>query len=269
MSMTEKLKVACFGDNCVDYYDETGDAFFGGNPLNVAVYLRRLDCGASYLGAVGSDRYGRELLEAVSVKGVDVSHTQIMEGATAMSHVSVRDGDRVFGDYDEGVMERFALREEDFAFIAQHDAAVTGLWGHCENDLARIRRMGIPVVFDSSDKPDHPASAAARENTDIFFFSDDKSDDEALIKKLKTLTENGPRIAVATRGIKGSLAWDGRKAVRQEIIPCEVRDTMGAGDSFIAGFLYAYLKKNRLQECMRAGALSSARTLQYSGAWTV
>ena len=36
------LKIACVGDNCVDYYDDTLESFPGGNPVNVAVYVRRL-----------------------------------------------------------------------------------------------------------------------------------------------------------------------------------------------------------------------------------
>ena len=35
--MEKKIKVAAVGDNCVDAYDQTGEAFPGGNPVNVAV----------------------------------------------------------------------------------------------------------------------------------------------------------------------------------------------------------------------------------------
>ena len=52
------MKIACVGDNCVDYYDNTGEAFPGGNPVNVAVYVRRMGGQSAYLGAVGSDEYG-------------------------------------------------------------------------------------------------------------------------------------------------------------------------------------------------------------------
>ena len=44
-------------------------------------------------------------------------------------------------------------------------------------------------------------------------------------------------------------------------------DTMGAGDSFIAGFLYGVLEGKTIPEAMRAGAENSAVTLGYSGAW--
>ena len=34
------MKIACVGDNCIDFYDETGMACPGGNPVNVAVYAQ-------------------------------------------------------------------------------------------------------------------------------------------------------------------------------------------------------------------------------------
>ena len=49
------IKIACVGDNCVDFYDNTNEAFPGGNPVNVAVYVRRLGGESAYLGAVGTD----------------------------------------------------------------------------------------------------------------------------------------------------------------------------------------------------------------------
>lgn len=35
-------RIACIGDNCIDYYDDSGVAYPGGNPVNVAVYTLRL-----------------------------------------------------------------------------------------------------------------------------------------------------------------------------------------------------------------------------------
>ena len=42
---------------------------------------------------------------------------------------------------------------------------------------------------------------------------------------------------------------------------------MGAGDSFIAGFIKGVLEGKGLDDCMQLGAQSSAVTLGYSGAW--
>ena len=42
---------------------------------------------------------------------------------------------------------------------------------------------------------------------------------------------------------------------------------MGAGDSFIAGFLYAICEGKGIQEAMADGAANSSVTIAYSGAW--
>ena len=97
-------RIGCVGDNCVDHYRQTGEDHFGGNPVNVAVYTRRLGGGISYVGAVGTDGRGAALLDALRGRGVDVSHVHVDEGSTAVTYVEHINGDRVFGDYDEGDM---------------------------------------------------------------------------------------------------------------------------------------------------------------------
>ena len=109
--MNENCKLAAVGDNCIDFYDQTGDAYPGGNPVNVAVYTVRLGGTASYTGVVGEDDYGALMRRAIAGKGVDVSHLRTEPGTTALSHVSIVDGDRVFGDYEEGVMASFRLTD--------------------------------------------------------------------------------------------------------------------------------------------------------------
>ena len=74
-------KIACVGDNCIDYYDATGEAFPGGNPVNVAVYIRRMGGVSSYTGAVGNDRFGTVLLDAlrtgkIAGAGLDTFETE-------------------------------------------------------------------------------------------------------------------------------------------------------------------------------------------------
>ena len=91
------MRIACVGDNCIDYYDESGLAFPGGNPLNVAVYLRRFGVNSAYLGAVGTDSFGDLLLRRLAEKGVDISHVQRLSGASALCHIRLVNGDRVLG----------------------------------------------------------------------------------------------------------------------------------------------------------------------------
>lgn len=260
------MKIACVGDNCIDYYEKTGEVYPGGNPVNVAVYTQRLGGKASYIGAVGTDDNGRLLTGALEARGVDTSHVHIKPGSTALTYVSINNGERVLGDYVEGVMADFKLTDEDIAFICAHDIAVSGLWGKAEGDLGKIHAH-IPVAFDCAQRPEDEVAQIALPHTDIAFFSDDSSSIEALKLRIKRIFALGPSIVVATRGANGSLAYDGNSFYNFGIINCAVVDTMGAGDSYIAGFINAWLNKKPIRNCMEAGANSSAVTLGYKGAW--
>jgi len=262
----KQYKLAAVGDNCMDVYDRTGEAYPGGNPVNVAVYTVRLGGAASYTGVVGTDAYGARMREAIAGKGVDVSHLRSQPGATAISHVELVNGDRVFGDYEEGVMADFRMTEEDLDFLAGHDLVVTGLWGHTAPDLPKLKARGVPVAFDFSDKPADAAVELALPYVDYAFFSHDGTLEEVRAF-LRAAHEKGPRLAVATRGEQGSVAFDGSRFYEYGIVPCSVVDTMGAGDSFIAGFLYGLLRGGSIPDCMAQGAACSSVTLQYSGAW--
>ena len=105
----KKIRIAAAGDNCMDVYDKENKAFPGGNPVNVAVYVARLGGASAYIGPVGTDVYGKQMMDAIQGKGVDVSRMKILEGTTAVTHVEIVDGDRVLGDYEEGVMADFKL----------------------------------------------------------------------------------------------------------------------------------------------------------------
>ena len=267
LKMEKKIKIAAVGDNCVDAYDQTGGAFPGGNPVNVAVYAVRLGGEASYTGVVGDDAYGKLMKESIAKKGVDISHLKVMPGSTAVTHVEIIDGERILGDYEEGVMADFKLSEEDIEFLGSHDLVVSGIWGMIENDLEKIKACGTRIAFDFATKYESPVIDIAIPFVDYAFFAYDGEDEEWMRNFMEEMQEKGAKTVIVTRGTKGSIAYDGTSYTEFVIIPCDVVDTMGAGDSFIAGFLYGILQGKSLQESMEQGAKNSSVTLGYSGAW--
>jgi len=260
-------RIACIGDNCVDFYDETGERYPGGNPVNVSVYFRRLGTPSSYIGAVGNDENGKMIIDSLAGKSVDVSHVKVLEGITAVTHVQRISGERVFGDSDPGVAALLELTEEDLDFIGTHDLAVTGLWGYTEPFLPILKKRGIPIAYDASNYPDLPQGKEGIRHADYVFFSDDEADEEQLRQKMRSIAAAGPSVVVAMRGSRGSLALERERYEASGIVNCEVVDTMGAGDSYIAGFLNAHLDGADLTECMRKGAENAAITIGYKGAW--
>lgn len=264
------MKLAAVGSNCVDYYSnlENGKGYPGGGPVNMAVYTIRLGGKASYIGPVGDDRYGKIMVDAITDKGLDVSHLHVKPGKTAVTQVELIDGERVFGDYDEGVLADYTLSEEDMDFIAEHDAVVCDLWGKVEGQFRDLKARGVITAFDCATRPEDPASQTAMPYTDYLFFSSDDGDTPALREQMHTYQAKGPKMVIAMLGERGSLCFDGKAFYEYGIVPCDALvDSMGAGDSYIAGFLCGIVDGLTIEEEMHKGAANATETLKYFGAW--
>ena len=100
-----------------------------------------------------------------------------------------------------------------------------------------------------------------------FAFASAPQEDEALRLKMKAIVARGAGVVIVTLGENGSIAWDGAQFWRQAPEPVTVIDTMGAGDSFIAGFLCGWSAGMTLPQAMAQGTACAAKTIQYHGAW--
>lgn len=261
------MKFCCVGDNCIDYYVNEDIAKPGGNPVNVAVYIKQMGGDSSYVGAVGNDEFGKILVDGLKEQNVDVSNVQVQEGKTAVTEVTMDGNDRILGDYDEGVMEDFQLTDENREFIKDHDIVISGYWGNVHHEFKSFKEDGLLTAFDFATYIDSERTNETMRYIDYAFFSDGDRNEEELKELLSSLHKLGPKIVVVTRGEKGSMAFDGEKYYEFGIIPCEVIDTLGAGDSYIAGFTYAIMNGESIEESMKNGAKRSAKTIEYDGAW--
>ena len=76
-----------------------------------------------------------------------------------------------------------------------------------------------------------------------------------------------PGIVVMTLGEHGSIACDSKRLYRGEAEEVNVVDTLGAGDAFIAAFLYSRQRGAPIQEAMKAGHRAAAEVCGRLGAW--
>ncbi|MBM7585123.1 fructoselysine 6-kinase [Bacillus pakistanensis] len=260
------MKIVTVGDNCMDVYLADGKGYPGGNPVNVAVYLRDLHVESAYIGWVGSDKYGDEMIRAIQNRGVNTTHISQKEGKTAITYVEMIGNDRSFKEYDEGVMVDFSLSTEELHFIQTHQLIHAGIWGHVEKYLPILKEKGLLTSFDFSDQLDSHLVKTLPPHVDFSFFSYTK-DDQFIRDFLKEVKHQGSKVALATLGENGSLAYNGEHFYKCGVGKGAVVDTMGAGDSFISGFVYGILKGFSIQECLQLGTETAAKTIRYYGAW--
>ena len=272
------MRAAAIGDNCIDHYteyvDSRGNVFRNrkyptGNVVDTGVNLQKLGVPTAIISTTGSDENGRWMLDTLKAEGLDISHLKVGDGPTAITYMTLNGNDRVHGDYIEGVLENIVFDEEDIAFAASHDVVHTALWGNAEKTLPAIKEKGKALIsFDYADRMDHPLVESTLPYVDVGFYSYHKKRDAFIESFLKDKVDRGMKVAVATFGEQGSLAYDGKKFTRFGIVPArEVVNTVGAGDSFIAGFLHGFLSGKPIAECLAEGAQVAARVVEVFEPW--
>ena len=142
-------------------------------------------------------------------------------------------------------------------------SAYMGNYCFTERELPKLKAAGVTVSFDFSDDSTDEYYEQIAPYVDFAFFSaaDAASEDE-IRERLAWVKGLGPRFVSATAGAEGCIAYDGERYYRQLAKPVtDMKDTMGAGDSFLTSFLMCYLDSAKRGE---DGAEAIARALDFA-----
>ncbi len=258
-------KFIAIGDNCVDYYQNLKKGYAGGCSVNFAVYINQLGGIAEYLGAVGKDEYGQIIKDGLKAQGVGFTHLKELPGNTAVTEILLNGNERVFLNYNQGVLPDLSLSEEDLIFIKDFDYLHTSIYGNMEKYLTKLRKE-IRIIYDFADKYNKPEYKSVIQNVNYAFLSYNKED--SFIKDvMKDFAKGGCDLVVATLGAEGSIAYDGNQYFRYYANQVPVIDTLGAGDSFIAGFMHALSLGKNISDCLWQGSKKAEDTIGHFGAF--
>jgi len=250
--------LATVGDNCIDRFLPLRKSAVGGNAVNVAVQLAQLGRAVAYFGAVGPDWNGQRTADLLSARGVLLNHMRVLDGRTAYTDLDRdRAGDRIIAYEDFGVCADYHPTAAEIAILRRMRYVHLG-W---MKDSPRLKReLAESGVLISQDTAVNPGAAGL----DLAFGSAGPDLEEAQ-RMLDRLLAEGARCAVVTCGPLGSIASDGTMTARTGIAPVDVVDTTGAGDTFIAGFVDAWLNGVDLQRCIERGRDLAAVTCGHLG----
>lgn len=262
-----EIRVAAIGDNCIDVYPRIKRQYCTGNAVDVAVNLQKLGVPSTLISVTGNDENGKLMVETLQSLGLDLSHFRVSEGQTAVTYMDITESnDRIHGEYVEGVLEKVVFTEEDIQFASQHDLVHTAFWGKAESHLEKLRAGGTLISFDYATKAYDPIVSKTLPLVDFAFFSFSTPSKE-VDQYLQAVIKAGPQIAIATFGSNGSQAFDGEKFYKFGIFPAKVLNTVGAGDSFIAGFIYGILTSLDIVHCLECGARIAAQVVEVFEPW--
>jgi fructokinase len=272
-----------------------GDEHVGGSPLNVAVGLGRLGRAVDFLTYIADDAYGQRITDYVEAAGVQlISESRSAERtATARSTIAA-DGsaDYVF-DLDWRLSGTPPVAPPLFVHTGSI-AAVQDPGCLAVAALIDTYRVSATITFDPNVRPSLIAdreSAVARiehlvERSDIVKVSEEDLHwvDPARPPEqiARTWLGLGPAIVAVTMADRGAVAFCAAGVARVPTRAVRVVDTVGAGDSFMAGLLDALwelgllggdrrselngIGVDALKTALEAASLSAALTVARAGA---
>jgi sugar/nucleoside kinase (ribokinase family) len=249
----------------------------GSSSAIVAHNLAALGSRVAFQSRIGDDPLGQIALDRLRQSGVDVSGVRIVPGLTTtgltviLHHGAWRNIITYAGTIAETCWQDLDL---DALAGARHFHLSSyylqrGLRPRVGELFQHLKSKGLTISLDTNDDPDDRWEGGLQgvlRYVDIFLPNEREAckaagtgDLEAAIRKLSQLVP----LVVVKLGPQGSLAQRGTErfqAASREVVPV---DTVGAGDSFDAGFLHQYLRGADLTTCLasgnQAGALSTTR----------
>jgi fructoselysine 6-kinase len=256
------------GDNTVDRYLHLGKMFPGGNAVNVAVHARRMGCRAAYLGWMANDPHGCLVHQALTEEGVDLSHSRIIEGYGAFCEITLKDGDRVFGEYSDGVCSQISLNQADLEYISGFDLVHTSVYSHLDDQLEILASHSKTLSYDFSQEWDKVFLKKILPFTHFALISNPEESIMANEDLINYASSIGSAKLLITNGKEGAVFFDGSSLFRQKIIRITgVVDTLGAGDAFAARFMVDYLKSASAPDALENAAHVAAQACTYFGAF--
>jgi len=258
-----------------------GDRFLatlGSSSAIVAHNAAAIGAKVIFATAAGSDDFGRLALERLRQIGVDLAGVREHPGLQTGVTILLPHGERRHILTYPGTMETLRVEDLDFEQIrkARHFHLSSlylqkGLHAGLPSLIQRLKGAGLTISLDTNDDP---ADAWGWPLEELLFYVDCflPSESEAcrmtkrdnLEDALDALPQEIP-LVVVKRGSRGVRVREGQR--RFDVAPLTVIpvDTIGAGDSFDAGFLLAFLAGRDAGTCAMAGNIAGALSTQGQG----
>ncbi|WP_245613717.1 ribokinase [Alkalihalobacterium bogoriense] len=259
VTVTDKIPVQ--GETLIGERFETNP---GGKGLNQAVAAARLGGNVQFIGRVGDDAFGQELLKFLKQEGVSVTGVEpVTDSSSGVATIILSERDNriivIPGANNEVTPHYVELHKEK---ILKSDLVLLQF----EIPMETIRYClhlceadGIPVILN-------PAPARVLDNeywNKALYITPNEREEKEL--SLDTNQEIADKLIV-TLGERGAKFTDGANVKISPTIKVETIDTTGAGDTFNGALAVAISEKMSLAKAIEFANGAAALSVQRFGA---
>jgi fructoselysine 6-kinase len=167
-----------------------------------------------------------------------------LEGPNGRASLKIKNGERVFISSNQGGIAKSASMDfvfDDLEYLQAFSIVHTSAYSYLDPYLERLQLLNSLVSYDFSDDFDTRHALSLCRHIDIGFFSCAERSEEGTMDLLEKAVNQGCSMAVATRGPNDVILYEGRSWFRKAPLNLVPKDTLGAGDAFISGFLVSYV----------------------------
>ena len=233
----------------------------------------RLGLRVAFIGKAGRDEFGQFMLRELQQRGVETGGVVIDPLLpTGLSVILSRPTDRAILTH-LGSIAALRFDEIDLNWLARARHLHLGSYYLLEAlrpDVPKLfqeaKAQGLTISLDTNYDPKEQWTGGLREvlsQIDVFLPNETEllaiTQEESIEAGLDRLA--GIPIVAVKLDARGAMVRQGMQIVHADSLPVNVVDTTGAGDSFDAGFIYAYLAGLELPQMLRfacaCGSLST------------
>ena len=292
--MKKKYDIITALDLCVDFIVSCGNVIpqfnqieqmiesyeleLGGSCCIFATQASRLGLNVAGVGSVGEDHFGKFILDQLKSNKVDISHIRIAKNIkTGVGIILNRHTDRAIltysGSIDGADKSHFTdelIQQTKHLHIGSY-FLLQKLRPCLKEILINCRSLGITTSLDTNWDPENKWDGGLSEILpliNIFL----PNENEALLISGKNHLEEAIEwlqkrieIVVIKMGEKGAICCKGDYRKHLPSLNVSVVDTVGAGDSFDAGFVYGFINGYSPDKCLKTGIICGSLSTRKPG----
>ena len=252
----------------------------GGVSHNIASNLSLMGCDVQFVTAFSRDDFGKQIRQHCLDIGLKLDHAQYFDQYASSLYIAIvqPDGDMNVAVSDMNILSHLDVEELKILLstLTEDDLVVidTNLTVDQIGEMVNSCRAKICVDPISTTKAHKIIPYLNR----LYFFKPNRIEAEHILNHpcrniedylycVRMFVNAGVKNIVISLGSEGLIGSDGEKIIHMSSVKIDVANTTGAGDGFMAGFVYGSAHNRSFSDCLKyavaAGciALSSNETV--------
>src|SRR5699024_3787891 len=191
--------------------------------------------------------------------------TRVAHGPNATADVELHGNDRVFLRSDRTTAQ-FEMDDAQLAAMADYDIVHSGYAGTLRERIPEMAQQ-TKVSFDFGSRFDIDETEPFLPHLFLASYSTSHLEDGEAVALVERALAAGAAHVLATRGSEGAIFGASERTIRQPAARISARDTLGAGDAFIAGVLVGLAARRDVRSMLVSASAQAAQVCQEDGAF--